>query len=80
MIPFTHLANNIDQVNSEMKDMGLVLHDQGEDYQQQVSTHVWVAPWCTRCRCDGWGTIGLQDPLGVGDLGVGLVNHCLFVA
>ena len=32
MIPFNRPANQIDQVDSEIKDMGL--HEQGEDYQQ----------------------------------------------
>ena len=42
MIPFTHPANDIDQVDSEIKDMGVVLHDQGEDYQKTIFYHFWI--------------------------------------
>ena len=39
MIPFTHPAQKIDQVDSENKDMwnGLVLHDPGEGYQEPTT-------------------------------------------
>ena len=37
MIPFTHPAKKIDQVDSENKDMGVVLHVQGEGYQEPIT-------------------------------------------
>ena len=36
MIPFNHPANQIDQVESKIKDMGVVIHDEGEGYQQPI--------------------------------------------
>ncbi len=33
MIPLTYLAKKLDQVDSEIKDVGVVLHVQEEDYQ-----------------------------------------------
>ena len=39
MIPFTHPAKKIDQVDSENKDMGhgVVLHDPGEGHQEPIT-------------------------------------------
>ena len=36
MIRFDHQGNQIDQVDSKIKDMGKVLHAQGEGYQQPI--------------------------------------------
>ena len=45
MIPFTHPAKKIDQVDSENKDMwhGVVLHDPEEGYQDLLLLGVGVA-------------------------------------
>ena len=38
MIPFTHPAQKIDQVDSENEDMAwVVLHDPGEDYHKPTT-------------------------------------------